>query len=310
MGARLVVLITMALVLLGGGVAPAGTSAAPALKSVQLGSSAVPVGTRVPVSGVMTVIEQPAARLWTDTTLPGDLLTFQYPTDPLLDLVEGSVRRSRPGDPFIMTIKVADTVVDTGGKPFMRLRWPFHLGDIWYFVTFNYVQNGPTGSWQGSWYYCRLALGSACTHGTTPPFPVTFDAQTRTFTGAIPLAHMAAVQPSGALVQDTMRPFSTRYPPEAGYSFPVLTWTQDTAPAFTPHDVPLESVLLGVAPSGSKPHEVNFSDHAAVSVEDGSLEVGFAGTVPTEGLAPGAYDLWVKACFGPCTTGRLPFTVT
>lgn len=311
MKVRLALVVSMAVLLPLLPLQPATAGAAfPTLSGVGLAQSTVAAGTPLRVSGRMTAVEQPATRLWTDSTLTGDLGSYQYPSEPLLDLVEGGVRRARPGDPLTLTIKVADAVAETGPKPYMRYRWPFHLGDIWYFITFTYLGDGATGSWQGGWYYCKLALGSNCVHGTTPSFPVTFDAATRTFTGAIPLQAMAAVQPSGALVQDTMRPFSSQYPPEAGYAFPALTWTQDSSPAFTPHDVPIESVFVGIAPAGTPVASVTYTSSVPVTIAPGSMDVAFGGDVPTAGLAPGSYDLWLKACFGPCTEQPLRFTVS
>ena len=281
---------------------------APTLTGVSLGSTTVVAGSPVTVSGTMTVAEQPAALLWTDVTVTGDLTGFQYPSEPLVDLVEGSVLRARPGDPLTMRIKVAPSVVPEVPKPFTWFRWPFHLGDIWYFIEFTYVQNGAAGGWQGSWYYCRLALGNNCVHGTTPPFPVTWNAASRTFSGAIPLPAMAVVQPDGRLVQDTMRPFSSQYPPESGHKYPVLTFSQDRTQAFSPYDLPIETVFLGVAPAGTSPDDVAYEAYATLTGGT-SLEQPFTGSVSTAGLTAGSYQLFVKGCFGPCTTTVLPFSV-
>lgn len=282
---------------------------APTLSGVALGSDVVPAGAAVTVSGTMTVAEQPAETLWNDVTVTGDLNGFDYPSEPLVDLVQGSVLRARPGDPLTLRITVAPSAVPDVPKPFTWFRWPFHLGDIWYFVEFTYVQNGAAGGWQGSWYYCRLALGNNCVHGTTPSFPVTWDAAARTFTGQIPLAAMAVVQPDGTLEADTMRPFSSQYPPQSGHKTPAATLGQDRGPAFEPHDVPIETVFLGVAPAGTNPSAV---DYAATATTTGgtSLEQPFTGSVSTEGLAPGFYQLFVKGCFGPCATTSLPFFVS
>lgn len=289
--------------------ASAGASDAPVLSGVSVASGSVAAGTPVSVSGTMTVAPQPAAVLWTDPTIAGDLPSFDYPTEPLIDIVEGSVVRARPGDPLSLRFKVAPALGPEAAKPFMWFRWPFHLDQIWYFIEFTYVQDGAAGAWQGSWYYCKLALGTNCIHGTTPPFPVTFDAATRTFTGQIPLAAMAAVQPDGHLVQDSMRPFSSQYMPESGHKYPALTLSQDNSAPFEPYDLPIETVFLGVAPVGTDPADVTYDRHAATTGAAGSLEQPFQGSVPTDGLAPGYYQLFVKGCFGPCTTTILPFHV-
>ncbi len=308
---RIRIALALSLVLSFGALRPASADGgAPRLDAASLDRTSLPAGTVLSVSGSMTVDPQAAMRVWTDGTLATDLPTFDYPSDPNVDLVEGTVEHARPGEPLAIRVKVAPALgVDTGSKPFQWYRWAFQLEQIWYFVEFTYVQDGAAGGWQGSWYYCKLALGTACIHGTTPPFPVTFDAATRTFTGKIPFPTLAAVQPDGELAQDTMRPFST-YRPEAGYKYPVLIFTQDRAPAFDPYDLPLESVFLGVAPTGTDPSEVTTPVHASVTTTAGSLSVPFSGAVATDGLAPGAYDLWVKVCFGPCTYSALPFTVT
>lgn len=291
---------------------PASASAdatAPVLSSLSLGSDVVAAGEPVTISGTMTVAPQPAAVLWTDPTVAGDLSTFDYPTTPFIDIVEGSVVRARPGDPLSLRIKVAPALGPEAPEPFQWYRWPFHLDQIWYFVEFTYVQNGAAGAWQGSWYYCKLALGTNCIHGTTPPFPVTFDAATRTFTGQIPLAAMAAAQPDGHLVQDSMRPFSSQYMPESGHKYPALTLSQDNSTPFTPYDLPIETVFLGIAPAGTNPANVVYDHHATTTGAAGSLEQPFQGSVPTEGLAPGYYQLFLKGCFGPCTATALTFFV-
>ncbi|HVM11601.1 MAG TPA: hypothetical protein VM638_03870 [Actinomycetota bacterium] len=287
--------------------------ALPSLAEVELDRTAVAAGQPIRVTGRLLTQVQPPARLWVDATLPGDLGSFNYPVDPQLDLVEGWVARERPGDPLTMQIKVAPAIgADSGPKPYMRFRWSFHLNDLWYFVRFRYLSDGTgTGfSWQGNWYYCRLALGSNCFHGDTPPFPVTWDAATRTFTGRIRLADLAAKQESGRLVQDTMRPFSSQYPPESGYELPVITIGQDSSAPFAPYDLPIETVFLGIAPVGSAPQSVNYSVAADVQTTAGSLDVPFSGQISTEGLATGAYDLWVKGCFGPCVTRTFRISVS
>lgn len=287
------------------GQAAASQGAAPALPSVALDAS----GTTVSVTGTMTAATQPATTLWNDGTLAQDLLAFDYPYDPMLDLVEGSVEHALPGDPLTIRMKVA-AAPETPAKPYQWYRWSFQLEELWYFVEFTYLQNGTSLGWQGTWYYCKLALGSSCVHGDTQPFPVSWDAASRTISGQVPLGALAAKQPDGTLDQDTMRPFSTQYRPESGYKFPVITLTHDRAPAFTPYELPIATVLLGIAPEGTNPAEVAFSRRATPTVTADSLDVPFAGSVSTDGLAPGIYTVFVKACFGPCTIEGYPLTIS
>ncbi|MFN2543972.1 MAG: hypothetical protein ABR600_05295 [Actinomycetota bacterium] len=284
----------------------------PVVSGAQLDRTAVSTGAPVQVSGTMSVTPQSSAVLWNDTTLTGDVPSLRAPIDPMQDLVQGGVGHARPGDPLVLTIKVAPVAgADTGAKPYMWYRWPFQLDKIWYFVELKYLPTtGTNFAWQGSWYYCKLALGSNCIHGTTPAFPVTFDAQTRTFTAGIPVADLARVQPDGVLLQDEIRTFDpTQYIPESGYSN-TISYQIDSAPPFGGVTVPLESVFLGVAPAGTAPEDVTYSGFATTTSTAGSFDVPFSGSVSTAGLAPGAYAVYAKACFGPCTVTTLPLTVT
>lgn len=270
--------------------------------------SEVTQGSSISVSGTMATAAQPASVVWTDGTLIQDLPAFDFPYDPNLDLVEGAVEHAKPSDPLTLRIKVAPGP-DTLGKPFQWFRWPFQLEERWYFVEFTYVQNGAAGGWVGSWYYCKLSLGSACVHGDTPPFPVSWDAASRTFSGQIPLRDLAAVQPDRTLDQDTMRPFSNQYPPESGYKA-LAQLQHDNSPPITPTVVPIASMHLGIAPAGTSPDQVAFTHRATPAVSDGSLDVGFVGSVPTDGLAPGSYTVFVKGCFGPCAIDEVPIAIT
>lgn len=288
--------------------APASAAHATSLDAV-LETTIVPAGSALSVDGTLHTTAQPAQRLWTDTTLAGDLGSFQYPADPSSDLIEGRVEHGAPGDPLSVHIKVAPAIgPEVPGKPYQWFRWPFQIEDIWYFVEFTYLPNSASGAWNGSWYYCKLALGSNCIHGTTPPFPVTYDAASRTYTGKIPLEAMAAVQPDGTLAQDTIRPFSAQYPAEAGYK-QTLQSRLDAAPEFEAVELPIASVFYGIGSPGENPDDVETVGTLPVST-DGSLDVGFAGTVPTAGLSPGEHALYLRGCFGPCSVAVLPFTVT
>jgi hypothetical protein len=238
-----------------------------------------------------------------------DLPTFDYPWDPNVDLVEGSVEHSSPADPLTLRMKVAQAP-DTVSKPYQWFRWSFHLEELWYFVEFTYIQNGASAGWQGSWYYCKLALGSNCVHGDTPAFPVTWDATSRTVTGRVPIAELAAKQPDRALDQGTMQPFSTQYRPEAGYKYPAITLTHDRAPQFTPYELPIATVRVGVAPAGTPANQVAFDRRATLTPSAGSAEVPFATTIDTAQMAPGDYEVFVKGCFGPCTISSSPLTIT
>lgn len=286
---------------------PASADAAgPVLDAVA--PSQVSQGSSVGVSGTMTVAAQPAVTVWTDGTLVQDLPTFDYPYDPNIDLIEGSVEHAKPADPLTLRMKVAPGP-DTGSKPYQWFRWSFQLEERWYFVEFTYMQNGASGAWQGSWYYCKLALGSNCIHGETPGFPVSWNTASRTITGRVPMADLARVQPDGTLDQDMFRPFSSQYPPESGYKLPVITLQHDNSPAFTAVELPIATVHLGIAPAGTSPDQVSFTRRAVPSVSDGSLDVGFVGSVPTAGLAPGSYSVFVKGCFGPCSIDEVPVTI-
>lgn len=259
------------------------------------------------VTGLMATTAQPATVLWNDGTVAQDLPTFDYPWDPAVDLVQGSVERAAPTDPLTLRVKVA-AGPDIPPKPYQWYRWAFHLEELWYFIEFTYVQNGATGGWVGSWYYCKLSLGSNCIHGDTPTFPVTWDASTRTITGRVPIADLAAKQPDRALEQGTMKPFSSDYRPSAGYKTAAIL-THDRAPAFTPYELPIATVTVGVAPAGTPVGQVTFDRRATVTPSAGSGDVPFATTIQTAQMAAGEYEVFVKGCFGPCTVTSLPLTI-
>ena len=285
---------------------PASADAGPVVDAAA--PSQVSQGSSVSVAGTMTVAAQPAVTVWSDGTLAQDLPTADYPYDPNIDLIEGSVEHAKPADPLTLRIKVASGP-DTGGKPYQWFRWSFQLEERWYFVEFTYMQNGASGAWQGSWYYCKLALGSSCIHGETPGFPVSWDATSRTITGRLPIADLARVQPDGTLDQDSFRPFSSQYPPESGYKTPAITLQHDNSPAFTAIELPIATVHLGIAPAGTSPDQVSFNTRALPASSDGSLDVRFVGSVPTGGLVPGSYSVFVKGCFGPCSIAEVPVTI-
>ncbi|HYH27687.1 MAG TPA: hypothetical protein VEA19_02795 [Actinomycetota bacterium] len=282
------------------------------ITSVQLDRTVVEAGQTLRLTGSMAVTEQPGLKkLWTDTTVTGDVTAFQYPSSPSVDIVEGFVEHARPGDPLTMEIRFAPELgAEPGPTPFQWYRWPFQIGDRWYFVELTYVQGGPAFEWRGSWYYCRLALGNNCVHGTTPLFPVTWSPLSRRITGKIPIRDLGAAQSDGILPQDEMRPFSNSYPPESGHKTPGATLGQDRAPAFEPILLPIESVFLGIAPRGTPADSVQYTQKALPTPAAGSLDVPFSALVETETMSAGDYDLWVKGCFGPCDVRVVPFTVS
>lgn len=286
-------------------VSPLPAAASPATDlSAALGADSVATGSPLPVRGTLTTAAQAPRLVWTDGPMTSDLGSLQYPVDHSTDLLEGWVERAEPGDPLTLKVKVAaPTGPDLSGKAYQWIRWPFQLEDRWYFIEF--LHDGTV--WKGSWYYCNLALGSNCHHGTTPPFPAAYDPATRTFTGRIPLADLAAVQPDGRLAQDEMRTFSSQYIPEAGFKYPAFQWRHDAGPAFDSVVVPIESVFYEIVEEGST-DPIGFGQ--SLPVTTGPDGVTFDSSVPTDGLAPGAYTLYLKGCFGPCVVRTLGFTVT
>jgi hypothetical protein len=288
------------------------------LQNVVLDRTSAAAGQEVAVTGSLKVSQQADGRIWTDPAFP-DEPPNSRPIEPMVDLIEGRLEHAVPSDPLTLRIKLAPGLGPDVSKPYWY-RWQFHLNDIWYFVEFKQTFAGATASWVGSWYYCKLALGSNCIHDTTPAFPVSFDSTTRTLTGRLPLADLAAVQPKRSLTQDQVKPVPT-YAPEAGYTTP-KTATLGALPVamdrvgpfgtatYEPFDLPIATVFLGVAPRGTPSESVTYSRTAPVSISEGSMDVPFAGTISTAGLASGEYSVYVKGCFGPCAVQVVPLTIT
>ena len=71
------------------------------------------------------------------------------------------------------------------------------------------------------------------------------------------------------------------------------------------YTVPQKQVSLGVAPAGTPPDQVAFTEPAALDEGD-----AFSGSVDTSGLGPGAYEVFVRACFGSnCDVATVPLTI-
>jgi len=72
-----------------------------------------------------------------------------------------------------------------------------------------------------------------------------------------------------------------------------------------PYTVPTKDVRLGIAPAGTDPDAVTYGAPAALDADG-----GFSGDLSTVGLDPGAYAVYVKACFAAnCGVATAPFTI-
>jgi len=68
--------------------------------------------------------------------------------------------------------------------------------------------------------------------------------------------------------------------------------------------VPLREVSLAIAPAGTPEYDVTFG--AAATLAGGDL----AGSITTEGLPAGSYDVWARACLADqCGAVRVPVTI-
>ncbi|HVM10843.1 MAG TPA: plastocyanin/azurin family copper-binding protein [Actinomycetota bacterium] len=56
--------------------------------------------------------------------------------------------------------------------------------------------------------------------------------------------------------------------------------------------IPAKRVSLGTAPKGSDPRDVEYTTEATLQ-----LNGSFSGTVPVQGVAPGTFDIFARACF-------------
>jgi hypothetical protein len=74
--------------------------------------------------------------------------------------------------------------------------------------------------------------------------------------------------------------------------------------SFAPVVIPESRVELGIAPDSMPEHKVVFDHRASL---DG---VAFSGSVPTGGLSPGRYRIWMRACLATVCGSAVPTDVT
>lgn len=90
---------------------------------------------------------------------------------------------------------------------------------------------------------------------------------------------------------------------QAGFS---NGFTSDDAGFEDDYIIPSKQVQLGIAPAGTNPLFVDFATTATVADDD-----SFLGDIGLDGLAPGNYEVFAKACFADnCGVRSVPVTIS
>jgi hypothetical protein len=292
-------------------VAEGGAAAAPASSAVT-GLTATVSGSTVAVSGAATFGGEAPLSVGTDGA--GDGPGRAEAADAAgVDLLSADVSQPDPTKPSLLFEWKVTNLPSTGALPeFTFYRWGITVNGTTNYVLQAKFTNLVSTSYLDDPSAPPSHVGTAFQlRGNCGPVngqvPVSnchslawleggFDPATKTVHMSVPLGqtYAPALAP-GAVVT----PYNyDAQPIVAGFTAGVanattedgLDWDTDTVPSYT---IPTGRVLLGIAPAGTDPSQVQFTSIATLA-SDGS----FTGNLSTSGLAPGSYDVFARACFG------------
>jgi plastocyanin len=248
----------------------------------------------------------------------GGIASLEVGTDPAgdgaaglpaafgLDLIKASIGQPDPrsGDLSFM-IDAADLPPSGGISELAQYFWDFSLtktGVTKLFAIYGKHTDAVHGTRVPS-FYLSLCNEAGCADPTDNPIDAVMDGETNRISMSVPrdlLGELSGMDVTGAEV-GPQSPFdAVRARLIAGGSEPDPDF--DRLATTGTYIIGERAIRFGIVPSGSTP----VFDRTAELADNGS----FTGDIDASGLASGAYDVWVEACFGSnCATESTQITL-
>ena len=233
-----------------------------------------------------------------------------YPAVLGFDLVKASIGQPDPRTGDLSFLIDAADLPPTGGVPEMAwYHWDFgvELGEqtLSGFIIRGRMTNATRETRVPSFFLDECG-DSSCADTTAHPLEAVMDGEANRITITVPsslLEQLLAASPGGAVIRTTG---DVAFPNGVGVmavpSNSALGPTSDSLNVSGTYTIGEREIGVGIAPAGGTPA----FDAPAVVAEDGSFEA----SLDVSGLAPGAYDVSVEACFGTnCATRSVAVTL-
>jgi plastocyanin len=223
-----------------------------------------------------------------------------------LDLTKASIGQPDPSSGDLSFMIDAADLPPSGGVPELaQYLWDFGIrqgGETAFFALLGKPTDAVNGTRVPSFYL--QSCGATCTEPTDNPLEATMDGETNRIAVSVPrslLEQLSGMEVTGAVVGKGNNYFD-------GAAARAIVGSNDPGPDFDrvaitgTYTVGERGIRVAIVPSGGAP----VFDRTAELSDTGA----FTSTIDVSGFTPGAYDVWVEACFGSnCATASTAVTL-